>query len=98
MGRDRSPSSWSDHWAARIGREQNTGAARSLIEDAHLIGDPTLLTALEALLKVLPQGVPSAGKKKPDANLAGAADDFEALERLRKLAFAETVPAPKIPE
>jgi adenine-specific DNA methylase len=86
------------HWAAKTGREQNTGAARSLIEDARLIGDPTLLTALEALLNVLPPGVPSAGKKKPDANLAGAANDFEALERLRKLAFAETVPAPKIPE
>jgi adenine-specific DNA methylase len=86
------------HWAAKIGREQNTGAARSLIEDARLIGDPTLLTALEALLNVLPPGVPSAGKKKPDANLTGAANDFEALERLRKLAFAETVPAPKIPE
>ncbi|MGA2186549.1 MAG: DUF1156 domain-containing protein, partial [Bryobacteraceae bacterium] len=86
------------HWAAKIGREQNTGAARSLIEEAHLIGDPTLLTALEALLNVLPPGVPSAGKKKPDANLTGAANDFEALESLRKLAFAETVPAPKIPE
>jgi hypothetical protein len=31
-------------------------------------------------------------------DLAGAANDFEALERLRKLAFAETVPPPKIPE
>jgi len=86
------------HWAAKVGREQNTGAARNLIEDAHLIGDPTLLTALEALLNVLPPGVPSAGKKKPDVNLTGAANDFEALERLRKLAFSETVPAPKIPE
>jgi len=86
------------HWAAKTAREQNTGAAQSLIENAHLIGDPTLLTALEALLNVLPPGVPSAGKKKPDASLAGAANDFEALERLRKLAFAETVPAPKIPE
>lgn len=38
------------------------------------------------------------GKKKSNSNLAGAANDFEALERLRKLAFAETVPAPKIPE
>jgi len=46
----------------------------------------------------VPTGVPSAGKKKPDANLTGAANDFEALERLRKLAFSETVPAPKIPE
>jgi adenine-specific DNA methylase len=27
------------HWAAKIGREQNTGAARNLIEEAHLIGD-----------------------------------------------------------
>jgi adenine-specific DNA methylase len=86
------------HWAAKTGREQNTGAARSLIEDARLIGDPTLLTALEALLNVLPPGVGSAGRKKPDASLAGAANDFEALERLRKLAFSETVPAPKIPE
>jgi hypothetical protein len=86
------------HWAAKTGREQNTGAARNLIEEAHLIGDPTLLTALEALLNVLPPAVPSAGRKKPDAHLTGAANDFEALERLRKLAFAETVPAPKVPE
>ncbi len=86
------------HWAAKTGREQNTGAAQSLIEHAHLLDDPTLLTALEALLNVLPPGAASAGRKKPDANLAGAASDFEALERLRKLAFAETVPAPKIPE
>ena len=86
------------HWAAKTGRELNTGAAQSLIEEAHLIGDPTLLTALEALLNVLPPGIASTGKKKPDANLTGAASDFEALERLRKLAFAETVPAPKIPE
>ena len=57
-----------------------------------------MLTALQALLNVLPPGVPSAGRKKPDANLTGAANDFEALERLRKLAFSETVPAPKIPE
>jgi putative DNA methylase len=69
-----------------------------MIEGLKLIGDPTLLTALEALLNVLPPGVPAAGKKKPDANLTGAANDFEALERLRKLAFAETVPAPKILE
>jgi adenine-specific DNA methylase len=86
------------HWAAKIGREQNTGAARNLIEEAHLLGDPTLLTAIEALLNVLPPGVASAGRKKTDAILAGAANDFDALERLRKLAFAETVPAPKIPE
>ena len=47
---------------------------------------------------MLPPGIPSAGRKKPDVHLTGAANDFEALERLRKLAFAEAVPAPKIPE
>jgi putative DNA methylase len=49
------------------------------------------------MLNVLPPTLPSS-KKKPDANLSGAANDFQALERLRKLAFAETVPAPKVPE
>jgi putative DNA methylase len=85
------------HWAAKTAREQNTGAARSVIEDARLLEDPTLLTALEALLNVLPPSAPTS-KKKPDSILSGAANDFQALERLRKLAFAETVPAPKIPE
>jgi len=85
-------------WAAKLAREQNTGAARNLIEEAHLIGGPTLLTSIEALLNVLPTGAALAGHKKPDAHLASAANDFEALERLRKLSFAATVPAPKIPE
>ena len=84
------------HWAAKIAREQNTGAAKSMIEEARLKEDPTFLTALEAMLNVLPPALPSS-KKKPDVNLSGAANDFQALERLRKLAFAETVPAPKIP-
>jgi hypothetical protein len=38
------------------------------------------------------------GKKKPDPTLEGAASDFEALEKLRRLAFAEKVPEPKRPE
>ena len=59
------------------------------------INDPTLLTALEALLNVLP-ATPSFGKStKLDAHLAGAASNWEALEKLRKLAFAEQVPEPK---
>ena len=85
------------HWAAKVAREQNTGAAKNLIEEARLKEDPTFLTALEAMLNVLPPSLPSS-KKKPDANLSGAANDFQALERLRKLAFAETVPAPKLAE
>jgi hypothetical protein len=49
------------------------------------------------MLSVLPPALPTF-KKKPDLILTGAANDFQALERLRKLAFSETVPAPKIPE
>ena len=85
------------HWAAKTAREQNTGAAQNLIENARLLDDPTLLTALEAMLNVLPPALPLS-KKKLDLNLTGAASDFQALERLRKLAFSDTVPAPKIPE
>jgi len=79
------------------GREQNTGAARSILEGARLLDDPTLLTALEAMLNVLPPAAASAKKKKDDP-LLGAANDFQALERLRRLAFADQVPEPKIPE
>ena len=43
------------HWAAKTARDQNTGAAKNLIEEARLIDDPTLLTALEAMLNVLPR-------------------------------------------
>jgi len=70
----------------------------NLTGEAHPIGDPAHLITIEALLSVLPPGVAASGRKKPDASLSGAANAFEALERLRKLAFAETVPAPKIPE
>ena len=49
---------------------------------------------LEALLNTLPPVLPKS-KKKPDPNLQGAANDFEALEKLRRLAFAEKVPEPK---
>lgn len=37
----------------------------------------------------------TGGKKKPDEHLAAANSDFEALEKLRRLAFAEEVPAPQ---
>jgi hypothetical protein len=82
------------HQAAWIVREHNTGAAKKALEDNGLIDDPTLLTALEAFLNVLP-AVANPGKGgKLDPHLAGAANDWEALEKLRKLAFSEQVPEP----
>jgi adenine-specific DNA methylase len=85
------------HEAAYTVRFQNTEAARNRLDSLRLLDDPTLMTALEALLNVLPPVAPR-GKKKPDPTLEGAASDFEALEKLRRLAFAEKVPEPKRPE
>ncbi|MFI5458095.1 MAG: hypothetical protein ACHRXM_21890 [Isosphaerales bacterium] len=82
------------HHAAAIVRDQNTGAAKKAIEDNGLLDDATLLTALEALLNVLPAVGNPEKAPKLDANLAGASGDFDALEKLRKLAFAEQVPEP----
>ena len=78
------------HQAAALVREQNTGAAQAALEETGLLDDATLLTALEALLNVLP--APLAGKGKTDGGLSGSASDFDALERLRRLAFADLVP------
>ena len=80
------------HQCAALGREQNTGLAQAALEEADLLDDATLMTALEALLNVLPY--PSlVGKAKADeGGLSGSASDFDALEKLRKLAFADLVP------
>jgi hypothetical protein len=84
------------HHAALLAREQNTGVARDLLERAGLLNDPTLLTTLEALLNVLPP--PSTAGRKSESSLSGATADFVALEKLRRLALAQEVPAPKLPE
>jgi hypothetical protein len=68
------------HHAAAVGRDTNTGAAKKVIEDAGLLDDSTFLVALEAALNVLP---PVGGT------------DFDALEKLRKLAFADKIPQPE---
>jgi len=81
------------HLAARAGREQNTGAARDLIEKADLLEDPVFQLALSAVLNVLP--APRAVEGTKVGLLAGAAADAAALEQLRRLAFAQRVPAPK---
>ncbi|MGA2699556.1 MAG: DUF1156 domain-containing protein [Isosphaeraceae bacterium] len=82
------------HQAASIVREKNTGASKKAIEDHGLHDDATLLTTLEALLNVLPAVASTEKAPKLEAHLAAASSDFAALEKLRKLAFAEQVPEP----
>jgi putative DNA methylase len=82
------------HHCALAGREQNTGAAKNVLDKAGLLEDATLLVALEALLNVLPPPGTAASGKKKDSGVGGAAGDCDALEKLRRLAFADEIPEP----
>ena len=82
------------HHAANVARARTLAAARELVERALGGGDARFLAALEAVLEVLPvsrawTGVALAGEAQ------SAGDDFEALENLRRLAFAKDVGRPR---
>ncbi len=80
--------------AAAVVRDQNTGGAKKAIEHNGLLDDATLLKALEDLLNVLPAVASSEKGPKLDASLAAASGNWDALEKLRGLAFAEQVSEP----
>jgi putative DNA methylase len=82
------------HHAAHMGRSRTLGAARELLVKAGVDGEPAFLTALEAVLEVLPVSKAFSGIDL-DGDLLSASSDFEALENLRKLFFAEQVGEPK---
>jgi hypothetical protein len=82
------------HHAANAGRSRSLQAARELLEAAGIAGEPQFLTALEAVLEVLPVSKTFTGIEEPSGPVAEAAGDFEALEMLRRLAFGEQVDPP----
>jgi hypothetical protein len=88
--------SWIDaiHHCAHRARSIDLNAAKQLLDDNGLANSPIFLTALEAVLEVLPLSARYTGFD-PLKAAAPAASDFEALENLRRLALAEQVPAPK---
>jgi putative DNA methylase len=88
--------SWIDaiHHCAHRARSIDLNAAKQLLDDNGLANSPVFLTALEAVLEVLPLSARYTGFD-PVKAAAPAASDFEALENLRRLALAEQVPAPK---
>ncbi len=79
-------------------RLQRAPAASDLLSfpsAPHALANSALfLTALEAVLEVLPLSARYSGFD-PVKAAAPAAYDFEALENLRRLALAEQVPTPK---
>lgn len=88
--------SWIDaiHHCAHRARSIDLNAAKQLLDDNCLANSPVFLTALEAVLEVLPLSARYTGFD-PVKAAPPAASDFEALENLRRLALSEQVPAPK---
>lgn len=82
------------HHAAHAARTRNLNAAKDLVEKAGVMHEPAFLTALEALLEVLPPSRAYTGFD-PAKAAEPAASDFEALENLRRLAFSDEVDEPQ---
>lgn len=82
------------HHAAHAARTRTLNAAKDLVDKAGLSAEPNFLTALEAVLEVLPPSRSYTGFD-PAKAAEPAASDFEALENLRRLAFSEQVDEPR---
>ncbi|MYK07925.1 MAG: DUF1156 domain-containing protein, partial [Synechococcus sp. SB0670_bin_20] len=87
---------WMDalHHLAHRARTTDLNAAQQLVSDNNLADSVDFLTALEAVLEVLPISARYAGFEPVKAAVP-AASDFEALENLRRLMFAEQVATPR---
>ncbi|MGH7104178.1 MAG: hypothetical protein ACREFJ_17485, partial [Acetobacteraceae bacterium] len=81
------------HHAAHLGRTRTIEAAKDMLDRNGLSTDPTFLAALAAILEVLPPPQTYTGVALEGA-VAAAGSDFEALDKLRRLAFAERVHEP----
>jgi putative DNA methylase len=82
------------HHAANLGRTRTLDAAKTLVEKNGLDGDPAFLASLKAVLEVLPVSKAWTGIDL-EGDVAAAANDFEALEKLRTLAWSARVSPPK---
>lgn len=82
------------HHLTKTARTVSLESANELLAKHSLASEPTFLTALEAVLEVLPVGKAWSGFDLPDAAI-GAGADFDALENLRRLALSEKVAEPE---
>ena len=78
----------------RTTRSASLESANELLAKHSLANEPIFLLALEAVLEVLPVGKEWSGLDLPDA-AEGAGADFDALEKLRRLALSEKVAEPE---
>ena len=82
------------HHAAYQGRTKTLEAARELLQRAGIMADGNFRSAMQAILEVLPVGTAFSGVELP-TDVAGAGNDFEAIEKLRRLAFSDQVEEPQ---
>jgi putative DNA methylase len=83
------------HHAAHLGRTRNLQTALERLAKAGVDRSPAFLASLEAVLEVLPLPKSFSGLALDGDLSTGAGADFEALENLRKLAFAAKVDVPQ---
>jgi putative DNA methylase len=82
------------HHAAYAARSRNLQHAQEMLSKAQVDSDPNFFAALEAVLEVLPVSKAFSGIDL-EGDVAEFGNDFEALENLRKLAFASDVDEPQ---
>ena len=80
------------HHAAHAARSRSLEAASDLLRQHGLDKSPEIMDGLKAVLEVLPVSRSYGGGEGSDMP---AASDFEALENLRRLIFADKVKAPQ---
>lgn len=82
------------HHAAHVAQKNSVEAARDLLEANGVLDDDEFKVALEVLLEVLPPSKTFSGIESDDA-VKPAADDFDALEKLRRIVYGDEIGAPK---
>ena len=83
------------HQAAHAIRSRTLEAGKDLVERAGLGTNPDFRQALAAVLEVLPVSSRFTKLADEEGPVGAAANDFDALEHLRQLVFAERVPVPR---
>ena len=82
------------HHAANTARTRSLTAARELLANAGVDQDVRFLTALEAVLEVLPVSAAFTGIEL-EGDAAAAGSDFEALYNLTRLAYGDQIDEPQ---
>lgn len=83
------------HHAAWRVRQQGLQAGRELLERENLVNDAAFVTGLKALLEVLPVSSTFTHVEDETGLVAEAANDFDALEHLRRLLFSDRLSEPR---